>query len=152
MEIEGYENYLIYEDGKVYSKHSKRYLKQNDNRNGYLYVNLYQDGKLKHHTIHRLVGVYYIPNPENKPFLDHINRNRKDNRIENLRWVTKSENCQNTGVQKNNKSTGIKNICYDKRVNRYRYQKMINGENHRKYFKTLEEAVEYKKIYESLVI
>ena len=147
MEIEGYENYLIYEDGKVQNKKTKRYLKQNTYRNGYLYVNLCNDGKLKKHSIHRLIGTYYIPNPENKKCIDHINRIRIDNRIENLRWATHSENQQNRGVQKNNK-LGIKNISYDKGMNRYKYNKMFNKVCDRKYFKTLEEAVEYKKIYE----
>ena len=147
MEIEGYENYLIYEDGKVYSKHSKRYLKQGFHGRGYLYVNLWKDGKGKNISIHRLIGDHYIPNPENKRCIDHKNRIRTDNRIENLRWATDSENQQNTGVSRDNKS-GIKNIFYDKSNDRYHYNKMFNKVLHQKYFKTFEEAVEYKKDYE----
>ena len=44
---------------------------------------------------HRLVAEKYIPNPDNKPQVDHINRVRHDNRVENLRWVSRSENCDN---------------------------------------------------------
>ena len=84
-------------------------------------------------------------NPENKKCLDHINRIRTDNRVENLRWATHSENNQNTGIRKDNK-LGIKNITYHN--NRYRYQKRINGVVHFKSFETLEEAEEYKKDYE----
>lgn len=149
MEIIGYNNYLIYPDGKVQNKKTKRYLKpRTNNTTGYLCVNLCVDGKRKTHRIHRLVGLHYIPNPENKRCIDHINRIRTDNRVENLRWATDSENQQNTIVQKDNK-LGIKNICYYKH-NRYEYYKKINkGIRHRKYFKTLKEAVEYKNTYES---
>lgn len=48
------------------------------------------------YPVHRLVAECYIVNQENKPFVDHINRNKIDNRVENLRWVTKSENSRNT--------------------------------------------------------
>tara|TARA_R110000772_G_scaffold257304_1_gene374041 strand:+ start:103 stop:573 length:471 start_codon:yes stop_codon:yes gene_type:complete len=147
MEIEGYENYLIYEDGKVQNKKTKRYLKQSENGPGYLQVNLYNN-KSKIHKIHRLIALYYIPNPDNKICVDHINRNRTDNRLDNLRWATHSENNQNRGVSKNNKS-GIKCICYCKTHNRYVYRKGIKGLIQHKTFKTLEEAIEYKEEYES---
>ena len=45
--------------------------------------------------IHRAVAELFVPNPENKPFVDHINTDRFDNRAENLRWVTQKENCNN---------------------------------------------------------
>ena len=148
MEINGFENYLIYQDGKVYSKTSKRYLKPSDNSYGYLKVNLCKDGKRKIHKIHRLVAIYYIPNPDNKICVDHINRITTDNRLENLRWATHSENGQNKIQQINNK-LGIKNISYHKTNHRYDYQKVIRGVKHKKVFKTLEEAIEYKTIFEN---
>ena len=147
MEVIGYPNYLIYPDGKVWSKNVKRYLKEKINRHGYLHVELCKDGIHKTHRIHRLVAEHYIPNPDNKKCVDHINRDKKDNRIENLRWATHSENNQNTGVSKTNK-LGIKNICYDKSRDRYQYQKTDMGNIHTKHFKTLEEAIAYKEDYE----
>jgi hypothetical protein len=147
MEIEGYENYLIYEDGRVYSKKTKIYLSTCDDGNGYLQVGLSKDGNQKSHKIHRLVAEHYIPNPDNKPCVDHIYRDKTDNRVENLRWATISENGQNRGVQKNNK-VGIKNICYDKINDTYKYEKKINNKIHKKTFKTLEEAIAYKEDYE----
>ena len=147
MEVIGYENYLIYEDGKVYSKKTKRYLSTCDDGNGYLQVGLSKDGNQKSHKIHRLVGLHYIPNSDNKICLDHINRDRSDNRVENLRWATYSENQQNKGIQKNNK-VGIKNICYDKINDTYKYEKKIRGQIHKKTFKTLEDAIAYKEDYE----
>ena len=144
MEVIGYENYLIYEDGKVQNKKTKRYLKPQPETQGYYRICLCKDGKGKYHKLHRLLAEHYIPNPDNKPCVDHINRDRKDNRLENLRWATYGENNQNSGVRKNNK-LGIKNISYDKRYEGYRYVKGKNGVIISKYFKTLEEAIEYKK-------
>ena len=124
MDIQGFENYLIYPDGKVTSKRfPKRYLKPRSDRDGYLQVNLCKDKKSKTHKIHRLVGIHYIPNPENKICLDHINRDKKDNRVENLRWVTHSENQKNRTLNKDNK-TGIQNIS----IYRYGY---VYSRNHR---------------------
>jgi len=146
MEVRGYPNYLIYPDGRVYNKKIKRYLKPRDNGRGYLQLNLYKDGNKKSHTIHRLVAEHYIENPDNKPEVDHGNGIRTDNRVENLSWVTHSENNHNKGVYKNNKLR-IKNIHYNKTKDRYEFHKMIRGERHLKYFKTLKEALCYKYIF-----
>jgi hypothetical protein len=146
MEIEGYSNYLIYEDGKVQNKKTKRFLKPSSTR-GYLHYTLCKDGKRKIFTSHRLIAIHFIPNPENKREVDHKNRNKGDNRIENLRWVTHLENQQNMGTRCDNTS-GIKNISKHTKDG-YTYIKAINNKRHIKWFKTIEEAIEYKKEYES---
>ena len=84
MEIVGFENYLIYPDGKVQNKKTKRYLKPQINSEGYYHIQLRKDKKPHSFMIHRLVGLHYIPNPDNKRCLDHINRIKTDNRVENL--------------------------------------------------------------------
>jgi hypothetical protein len=63
--------------------------------NGYYELTLQINGKKKHFPIHKLIGDNFIPNPESKRCLDHINGDRLDNRIENLRWATNSENMWN---------------------------------------------------------
>jgi len=146
MEINGYPNYLIYPSGKVYSKASKRYLKKWLGNRGYYCYTIEKRNIL----VHRLIAEHFIENPDNKPFVDHIDRNRTNNKLNNLRWATRSENNQNTAVQKNNK-IGIKNILYDKNVKHWRYKKMFNGKYHQKTFKTLEEAIQYKINYEKIM-
>lgn len=81
------DNYQITKDGEIYSKKNKKILKQRL-CNGYSMATL--DGSK---TVHRLVAQTFIPNPENKPYVNHINSNKVDNRVENLEWVTQKENC-----------------------------------------------------------
>ena len=148
MEIQGFEDYLIYEDGRVFSKRRNKFKKPAIDTPGYKYVNLYKNTKQKNFRIHRLVAEHYIPNPENKPEVDHINRDRLDNRIENLRWASRSENNQNKGMESRNTS-GHKNISYHKGGDGWEFAKIINGKLTRKFFKSLEEAIEFKHSFES---
>ena len=145
MEINGYENYLIYEDGRVYNKKYNRFLKPGTNRGGYKQVILSKEAKPKAHDIHRLVAKHYIPNLENKKCVDHINRITSDNRVENLRWVTYSENGQNRSFNKDNKS-GHKYICYHKKRNYWQFQKSINKKTTTKHFNSKIDCICYKFI------
>jgi len=143
--IKDFPDYMIYPDGRVFSIKSNKFLKFGI-KYGYSHVQLYGDGKMKNMRVHRLVGIHYIPNPENKRYIDHINRDTSDNRLENLRWATPSENEKNKGMNKNNK-TGHKNISYDKFQERYKYSKTIDGKKIQKYFKTLTDALCFKFIH-----
>lgn len=62
---------------------------------GYLRVTLSKDGIHKSILVHRLVATAFLPNPNSKPMIDHIDRNKHNNRIDNLRWCTISENMNN---------------------------------------------------------
>lgn len=82
--------YLISEFGDVYSEISGRFLYLTLNNWGYLQVKL---GKYsKTHPVHRLVAECYIPNPENKPQVNHKDGNKQNNHYSNLEWVTIKEN------------------------------------------------------------
>lgn len=147
MEIQGYPNYLIYDDGRVFSKKRRIFLSPGIDNLGYHRISVYKDCHRKNFQVHRLVAIHYIPNPENKKEIDHIDRNPSNNHVSNLRWATRSENNQNTIVQKNNR-LGFKNIYFHEIGKCYRYNKRIRGELHYKDFKTLEEAIAYKEEYE----
>tara|TARA_R110002126_G_scaffold722_6_gene4599 strand:+ start:6717 stop:7193 length:477 start_codon:yes stop_codon:yes gene_type:complete len=141
MDIIGYEDYLIYEDGRVFSKKSNRFLKPYNTKKGYLHIDLHKNNKRKIHKIHRLVGLHYIPNPDNKPQIDHKDRNKLNNDISNLRWMTNKENCNNKGMKITNQS-GYTNIHYCPR-----YNKWIYSHNRKyKYFKSKIDAICYKFI------
>ena len=146
MEIIGYTEYLIYEDGRVWSKKSNKFLKPTTGGRGYKQVMLCNEGKHKRHSIHRLIALHYIPNPQNKPCVDHINRIKTDNRLENLRWATVSENGQNT-IKQNNNTSGHKNISYSKSDNKWKFQKRINNKRTQKYFKSKIDCICYKFIF-----
>jgi len=144
MEVKDYPNYLIYDDGRVYSKYSNRFLKPNLNGYGYLKIVLCKDKKPKTFNIHKLVATHYIPLIEGKDQVDHIDRNKLNNNVSNLRWCSRSENQHNRGVHCNNK-LGIQYI--NKRHNRYRFAISRNGKQYEKTFKTLEEAIKYRDMY-----
>lgn len=97
-----YKDYEVSNFGRVKGKLGK-ILKTCFNGGGYLYVCICENGKRKNMKIHRLVALCFIPNPDNKPQVDHINRDKTDNRVENLRWATRSENQINIGIRSDNK-------------------------------------------------
>lgn len=73
-----------------------------DKKFNYCRVMLSKDNETKRFLIHRLLAEHFIPNPENKPCIDHINGDRSDNRLDNLRWCTHKENNNFPIARKNN--------------------------------------------------
>lgn len=94
--IPNFENYAISLDGRVINNTTKKVKKPTDNHSGkgYLYVDLYKDGKRHRKYVHRLVAEAYIPNPNNLPFVNHIDGNPKNNNYKNLEWCSARQNVE----------------------------------------------------------
>ena len=147
------DGYFINKNGEILSKKRKKHkiLKQRKTEYGYMRIHLTINDKGKHLRVHRLLALTFIDNPNNHKMVDHINRIRDDNRLENLRWVNRCQNAQNSKKPSTNKS-GHKNIhLKTQRVNGKEYSSwgVEITHNHEwacttKRFKTLEEAIVHR--------
>ena len=97
-------NYLISNLGNIKNNKYNRDIKPVLYKCGYYHVGLRENGKTKCIKIHRLVGQHFLVNTDNKPFIDHIDRNKLNNDVNNLRWVTRGENERNKPKKQNTKS------------------------------------------------
>jgi hypothetical protein len=94
-EIEGFEDlYEISNHGNVKRKNKNVNRKLAPHTEGYNRIDLWKDGEVKYYHVHRLVAFAFIPNPENKPFVNHKDGNKKNNLVDNLEWCTHLENMQ----------------------------------------------------------
>lgn len=108
-EIEGFSKYQVSNYGRIKSldfngTKKKKILTPVVTRKGYLHVNLYSNRKMKSIPIHRIVAKAFIENPEDKPQVNHIDGNKKNNNVNNLEWCTNQENVIHafkTGLNKN---------------------------------------------------
>lgn len=131
--ITNYENYEISSHGRI-RNYRKRILKPGVNSHGYCTVRLSNNNKSQTISVHRLVGLAYIENPNNLPIIDHIDRDKTNNKIENLRWVSVAENFRNSEFSNN--ATHIYHLWSVKIIhNKKRYEKT---------FSNYEEAVKYR--------
>ena len=114
------------------------------NKYGYIQVSLCKNGKQKSFKVHRLLATAFIPNPENKSCVDHINGIRDDNRLENLRWVTHRENM--LGFRKDRGKFAIitKGSIY-KNGNYWRWHYRISGKNKTKSMTSKEDLEKYRE-------
>jgi hypothetical protein len=89
------ENKMYYatEDGNIYSMH-RHAIMSPASVGGYLQIKMIENGRYKNFYVHRLIAQTFIPNPDNKPTVNHKNCNKSDNRVENLEWASYSENCR----------------------------------------------------------
>jgi hypothetical protein len=110
--VDGFSRYTICRHGNVVNDETKRVLKVHITKKGYRRFGLQTDeGRIKMMLGHCLVALAFIPNPEQKQQVDHIDRNKTNNHICNLRWATNSENQVNTGMRKRkNKGDGFRHI------------------------------------------
>ena len=125
--IQDYENkYKIYKNGDIescYKNGNTKILKPRKNSRGYFSYILSKNGQPKQLLQHRLIGIYFIPNLDNKEFIDHIDGDRTNNSISNLRWVSQQENQLN----KKNMGKYKKGVYFNKPNKKFRAQIQING-------------------------
>ncbi len=115
-EIKGFNCYMVNKKGQIYSKNTKRLLKIQKDKCGYFYICIRKNNKGYNNFVHRLVAQTFIPNPENKKFVNHINHNRDDNNLENLEWVTIEENMKHSYESKDTKRKNTVGIIKYKKV------------------------------------
>lgn len=119
---------------------SGKVLKGRPNKSGHLAVHI---SGVSNKEIHRLVALAFVPNPDELPCVDHIDRDPTNNAATNLRWVSKSQNGMNRGMQSNN-TTGFKGVSRFR--DKFQAGIKINGKRiHLGFFKTPEEAFEAYK-------
>ena len=90
--IESHKNYAVSNKGNVKNLKFNRLLKTFTGKEGYLLVNLWDNGKMSQKKVHRLVLMAFVPNLDGKPQVNHKDGNKQNNTVENLEWCTNSEN------------------------------------------------------------
>lgn len=108
ISVPGYPNYILTPEGHFFSLHSMFYLEETPDHSGYVSVKLSHKGKTKKHYNHITTAKLYCHRPPNKNFVNHIDRNRRNNAADNLEWLTRAENMQHavrTGVRTSAKKT-----------------------------------------------
>jgi hypothetical protein len=141
-QIIDFPNYEVSEDGIVRNNKTNQILKNLLHPTTERYVvNLYKNGKAKQYHVHRLVAIAFIPNDEGKIEVDHIDRNKLNNNVSNLRWASRSENVINRDyfcVKGNEDSHHI----HETSSGTYHVQfKSLFKKAYNKTFKTKEEAI-----------
>ena len=124
-QIEGYENYSVSDHGNIRDDKRGR-IKKLSNDNGYLKTGLNKDDEQKMKKVHILVAQAFIPNPQDKETVDHIDNNKNNNNVLNLRWATRVEQQHNKGISKNNTS-GTKGVRWNTTLRKWTAQIKING-------------------------
>jgi hypothetical protein len=129
--IKDFENYEVSNLGNIRNKTTKHVLKPSQDRKGYYLIGLSKNGKGHTRKVHRLVAQAFVPNPEEKPQVDHKDNDRKNNKAENLRWAS---SCENNWNRKSTNPNG-KGVYFfkspDKSFPEYRamiYHKGVNYE------------------------
>jgi hypothetical protein len=88
----GYPNYIITNDGKVYNSQRNQYLVPAESHGGYMYVGLSDGVERKSFSLHRLVALNFINNPNNYLEVNHIDFDKSNNNMDNLEWISRSDN------------------------------------------------------------
>jgi HNH endonuclease/AP2 domain len=124
--IEGFPNYTISTEGVVTNIKTGRTLKAGVISSGYLNVGLFLNGKMYNKLIHRLVAEAFIPNVDLLRCIDHIDRNKLNNDLSNLRWASHATNSQNKSIARGSSSQYI-GVSWQKKANKWEAHIVINS-------------------------
>ncbi len=141
--IPNHPDYKITEDGQVWSNRRVMFLKPSLNRDGYETVKLCSNGKQWRRFVHRLMALTYLPNPENRRCVDHINGNRKDNRLSNIQWKEPRK------YEKYKTPIGHGSVKWIKRTNqqkRWQVRWSMNGKKRAKNFLEHDDAERHRRL------
>lgn len=140
-----YNRYRIYTSGAVFDEKLSKWLGFQENKDGYLKVTLRAtDGRRKTFSVHRLVASCFIPNPENKETVNHIDGLKNNNSIYNLEWATRSEQTQHAWD-----NGFIKDLESRKQGIRDKQSKLVMCVQTGEVFKSLGEAAEIYNLKKS---
>ena len=134
------DRYEVSDDGLIRNAETGRVLKQRDS-NGYRTCYITRDGRTSCYMVHRVVAKAFVPMIEGKNVVDHINRDKTDNTVQNLRWTDTSQNNRNRS-RFHSKTDGLHNITQN--GNKFVVSFMQNRETTRKSFETQEEAITWR--------
>ena len=121
-EAYGFNNYLCNEKGEIYSLLRNKILKGRSLK-GYKRVALMKDGKTIDVLVHRLIAQTFLPNPENKPYINHIDGDKTNNSVSNLEWCTQKENVQHaieTGLKDDRGTHSSRASCNEEKLKEIR--------------------------------
>ena len=140
-ELKGYEKlYKINKNGEIWSNHYNKIMTPTFHNTGYYVIDLTKDGVEKQTTIHRLLAIQYLPNPNNLKMVDHIDRNKTNNCLENLRWASYRTNNLNMGKTPKSGHQNIYIDSYECAV----VNICVNGKRYNKRFYKLEDAIAWR--------
>ena len=148
--ISGYINYQVSNIGRVRNVNTARILCPRLEKTGYHRIGLCKNGIQHIFLTHRLVAIEFIDNPNNKEHVDHIDGNKINNTILNLRWVNRSQNMMNSRKRMTNASSTYKGVTFDKRTGKWKVGITVNKNRiHLGYFENEKDAArEYNEACE----
>ena len=121
-------DYVVFEDGRIFSVKSNMFLQDFDNGAGYRKVNLWSSNKIRQVYIHRLIAETFIDNPENYKYVDHIDRDKSNNHVSNIRWCSAKMNTDNVAGKPR---YSVERVCTHRGVSEKHEARRLRREGYR---------------------